>query len=86
MEEQNKNNELIIRLVLPQRGAVIAGEELPALPGSVLAVMRASPEVGWGKITRAANLVEKKFPTPWVIAPASHSLSLAVENEFGGRR
>lgn len=82
MEELDRNNEIIIRLVLPQRGAVIAGEELPALPGSVLAIMKASPEVGWGNITEATNLIEKKLPTPWVISPATHSLPLMVESRF----
>jgi hypothetical protein len=81
MEERGKNNEAIIRLTLPQRGAVIAGEELPALPGSVLAVIGASPEVGWGRVTEATNLMEKEFSTPWVISPARHSLLLTVERE-----
>ncbi len=52
MEERNKNTEVIIRLIQPKGGAVIAGEELPDLPESVLAVMSTTPEAGLGGITR----------------------------------
>jgi hypothetical protein len=86
IEEQDRNNEIIIRLILPQRGAIIAAEELPALPASVLAVMRASPEAGWGEITVATNLIEKKLHTLWVISPAIHSLPITVKGRIGGTR
>ena len=86
IEGQDRNTEVIIRLILPKRGAVIAGEELPALPGSVLTVMGASPEVGLGGVTEATNLIEKKLPLDWVISPHSFSLPLMVESKFGGRR
>ena len=81
IEEQDRNNEVIIRFLLPQRGAVVSGKELPVLPESVLAVMRASPEAGWGKITEVTNLMERRLSTPWVISPARHSLPLRVKSE-----
>ncbi len=86
MEERNKNTEVIIRLILPKGGAVISGEELPALPESVLAVMSTTPEAGLGGITTTTKMVEKKLPTGWVISPGSYSLPLVVESKFGEGR
>jgi len=83
MEERNKNTEVIIRLILPKGGAVISGEELPALPESVLAVMSTTPEAGLGGITTTTKMVEKKLSTGWVISPGTYSLPLMVQNKFG---
>lgn len=35
-----RNDRLYVRLIVPRRGAVVAGEPLPGLPASVLAVVR----------------------------------------------
>ncbi|MCD5390832.1 hypothetical protein LR007_03095 [candidate division NPL-UPA2 bacterium] len=80
MEEQARNTEVIIKMVLPRGGASISGEELPSLPGSILAVMGTSKEAGLGGVTKATNLVETKILTDWVISTGKHSLSLTVES------
>ena len=81
MEEQDRNTDVIIKMVLPKGGAAISGEELPSLPGSILSVMGTSTEAGLAGVTRATNLVETKISTDWVISTGKHSLSLTVESQ-----
>ena len=83
MEEQDRNTDIVIKMVLPKGGAAISGEELPNLPGSVLSVMSASKEAGLAGVTKATNLVETKISTDWVISPGKHSLSLIIESQKG---
>ncbi|GAG01154.1 unnamed protein product, partial [marine sediment metagenome] len=80
MEEQDRNTDVIIKMVLPKKGAAISGAELPNLPGSILSVMGTSTEAGLAGVTKATNLVETKILTDWVISTGKYKLSLTVEN------
>jgi hypothetical protein len=63
-----RNDQLIVKLVMARGGAVIKGQELPSLPPSALAVLRGSQQEGEGQMTREMVLVEKRVPTDYVLS------------------
>lgn len=68
LEKLERNDELIVKLVMARSGAVIKGQELPSLPPSALAVLRGSQQEGEGGMTHEVVLVEKRVPTDYVLS------------------
>jgi hypothetical protein len=78
LNSARKNNRLYVRLVTRDNGAVVKGEPLAALPGSVLAVMESDRNGGSFRPLQSALLGE------WEIAPGlavtgSRTLTLPLE-------
>jgi hypothetical protein len=63
-----RNNRLYVRLVADEPGAVVAGETLPALPPSVLAVLEAERNGGSFAPLRNAVLGEWELPSDKAIS------------------
>jgi hypothetical protein len=71
-------NRLYARLTRPGEGAIVAGEYLPALPGSVLSVLN-SPDQGASVVPiRSATVWSLEQPTDLAVS-GSRQLSLTVE-------
>jgi hypothetical protein len=62
------NDQLILKLIMQRRGAVIKGQELPSLPPSAMAVLRGSLQGGEGGVTHEEVLVEKRLQTEFVLS------------------
>jgi hypothetical protein len=71
-------NRLYARLTLPARGAIVGGEYLPALPGSVLSVLSAS-EQGTNVVSLPASAVWSLDRSLDHAVSGSRQISLAVE-------
>jgi hypothetical protein len=72
-----KNNRLYVRLISNTPGAVVAGEPLPGLPPSVLAVYEADRQGGRVAPLRSAIVGEWEFPTDHAIV-GSRQLTLTL--------
>jgi hypothetical protein len=75
-----KNNRLYVRLISTAAGAVVAGEALPALPPSVLAVYEADRQGGRVAPLRSAILGEWEFPTDHAVV-GSRQLALTLHDK-----
>jgi len=73
-----KNDELIVKLVMARGGAVIKGQELPSLPPSALAVLHGSRQEGEGDMTHEMVLVERRVSADYVLS-GQISLPLVVK-------
>jgi hypothetical protein len=72
-----KSNHLYARLVRPAEGAIVSGEYLPSLPGSVLSVL-GSAEQGTSVVPiRSAAVWDFELPTDYAVTGA-RTISLAI--------
>ena len=78
LNNARKNNRLYVRLVTRDDGAVVKGEPLAALPGSVLAVMEADRNGGSFRPLQSALVGEWEI-TPGVAVTGSRTLTLPLE-------
>jgi hypothetical protein len=70
LNEARKNNRIYIRLLSPNAGAVVDGEQLPALPPSVLAVLETDRSGGQFAPLRSATVGEWEIATDYAVAGA----------------
>jgi hypothetical protein len=78
LNKARKNNRLYVRLLAPDAGAVVSGEQLSALPGSVLAVIQADRNGGPFVPLRNATLGEWDIPTDYAVTGARF-LSISID-------
>ena len=78
LNRARRNNRLYVRLVRAEAGAVDRGEQLPALPGSVLAVLEGNRSSGGLGRLGEATLGEWEIPGDHVIS-GSRRLNLTIE-------
>lgn len=78
LEDQDRNDEIILTLILPRPGAVVRGEELPLLPPSVLHVMQPELEAGEGGMTGGKVVFRTDISTDFVITGAK-TIPLTVD-------
>jgi hypothetical protein len=78
LNRARKNNRLYVRLVTRDDGAVVKGEPLAALPGSVLAVMESDRNGGSFRPLQSALVGEWEI-TPGVAVSGSRTLTLPLE-------
>ena len=78
LNSARKNNRLYVRLVTRDDGAVVKGEPLAALPGSVLAVMEADRNGGSFRPLQSALVGEWEI-TPGLAVSGSRTLTLPLE-------
>ena len=72
-----KNNEIVVRILLPRGGITVRGRELPSLPGSLINIMSSSRETGVGRLM---GEIFSRIPTQWVIS-GNHQLRVMVKGE-----
>jgi hypothetical protein len=72
-----KGNRLYARLVRPVEGAIVSGEYLPSLPGSVLSVLGASEQGTSVVPIRNAAVWDFELPTDYAVTGA-RTISLAI--------
>lgn len=68
LEERERNDEVVITVILPRAGAVVRGEELPLLPPSVLSVMQPELGAGEGGLTAGKVVFKTTLRTDYVVA------------------
>jgi hypothetical protein len=78
LNNARKNNRLYVRLVTRDDGAVVKGEPLAALPGSVLAVMESDRNGGSFRPLQSALVGEWEL-TPGLAVTGSRTLTLPLE-------
>jgi hypothetical protein len=78
LNNARKNNRLYVRLVTRDDGAVVKGEPLAALPGSVLAVMESDRNGGSFRPLQNALVGEWEI-TPGLAVTGSRTLTLPLE-------
>ena len=80
LNEAKKNNRLYVRLLSPDAGAVVSGENLSSLPPSVLAVVEADRNGGQFVPLRNATIGEWDIPTDYALSGARF-LTIDVQSE-----
>jgi hypothetical protein len=78
LNNARKNNRLYVRLITRDDGAVVRGEPLAALPGSVLAVLESDRNGGSFRPLQSALVGEWEI-TPGVAVSGSRTLTLPLE-------
>jgi hypothetical protein len=78
LNSARKNNRLYVRLVTRDDGAVVKGEPLAALPGSVLAVMESDRNGGSFRPLQSALVGEWEI-TPGLAVTGSRTLTLPLD-------
>jgi hypothetical protein len=78
LNSARKNNRLYVRLVTRDDGAVVKGEPLAALPGSVLAVMESDRNGGSFRPLQSALVGEWEI-TPGLAVTGTRTLTLPLE-------
>ncbi len=78
LNETRRNNRIYVRLTRAHAGAVDRGEPMPALPGSVLAVLDGNRSSGGLGRLRSATLGEWEIVTDHVVS-GSRTLTVNVE-------
>jgi len=73
-----KSNHLYARLLRPVEGAIVSGEYLPSLPGSVLAVLGASEQGTSVVPLRTASVWDFELPTDYAVS-GSRLIQIAIE-------
>jgi hypothetical protein len=73
-----RSNRLYARLLRPVEGAIVSGEYLPSLPGSVLSVLGASEQGTTVVPLRSAAVWDFELPTDYALT-GSRLISLTVE-------
>jgi hypothetical protein len=73
-----RNNHVYARLTRPDDGAIVAGEYLPALPGSVLSVLGGQDQGGAVVRLRSSTAWDFDLPTDYAVSGA-RSLTLQVQ-------
>ncbi len=80
LNEARKNNRLYVRLLSPDAGAVVSGENLSSLPPSVLAVVEADRNGGQFVPLRNATIGEWDIPTDYALSGARF-LTIDVQSD-----
>lgn len=78
LNDARRNNRLYVRLVTRDDGAVVKGESLAALPGSVLAVMESDRNGGSFRPLQSALVGEWEI-TPGMAVTGSRTLTVPIE-------
>jgi hypothetical protein len=73
-----RNNHVYARLVRPDDGAIVAGEYLPSLPGSVLSVLGGQDQGGAVVPLRSSSAWDFDLPTDYAVS-GSRALTLQVQ-------
>jgi hypothetical protein len=68
IQEEESNNNVIVELFSPKAGAIVRGEELPALPLTALNVINSSKQVGNTGPTFGTTFLKQRISTDYVIS------------------
>ena len=79
---EERNDHLIVELFLPGAGLTVEGKELPALPGSVMAVLQGSRQTGQTDLVRGSTVARSEIKTDCVLSGAQ---SMALKISRSGR-
>jgi hypothetical protein len=73
-----RNNQIYVRLLRAEDGAIVSGEYLQSLPPSILSVLGRSDESGGVVPIRMATVWDLALPTEYAVS-GSRTLALSVE-------
>jgi len=79
IEGKERNQQLVIQVVLPDKGATVAGERFAFVPASLRAILSDSAQ---SDIRIEKDVIELRYDTPWVIQ-GSQLLGVKVSEEVG---
>jgi hypothetical protein len=77
-----KNDRLYVRIFRNQPGAVIKGEGLPALPPSLLSILRSERNAGGMSSIQTSVYMEYELPPSDYVVTGSRTLSLTVKPQY----
>jgi hypothetical protein len=78
MKQRSSNNEIVVSVFSAGEGATTQGRELPALPPSIVSVLRRSKADGEFQLTDQTLVLRETIPTDYVIKGSAY-LTLHVE-------
>ncbi len=76
LENEEKNNDLIVKIKLNKKGLTYMGEDFPSLPNSFLSIMSLSNQSGTSPLQ---SEIVKRIQTEWLIN-GKQTINLFVEN------
>ncbi len=79
LNKARRNNTLYVKLLGPDAGVVVKGEQLSSLPPSVLAVIEADRNSGSVNPLRNATLGEWELPTDQAVS-GTRTLTITVSS------
>jgi len=85
LEEENRNDELIVTLLANRAGATVDGVELSSLPASVVSAMKTSRRSGSIRPVNQSVIEEKQVSTSYVLS-GQQTVSLNVGSPGAGIR
>ena len=71
LQRGETSNHIILELYIPKKGMTVRGQELPALPLSMLSVMNTPTQTGESGLTRGTTLQQKKIQMKYLISGSS---------------
>ncbi|MDQ1327603.1 MAG: Peptidase protein, partial [Candidatus Poribacteria bacterium] len=80
IQEDESNNNIIVELFSPKAGAIVRGEELPALPLTALNVINSSKQVGNTGPTFGTTFLKQRISTDYVIS-GNVTLPLTIDRD-----
>jgi len=80
IQEDESNNNVIVELFSPKAGAIVRGEELPALPLTALNVINSSKQVGNTGPTFGTTFLKQRISTDYVIT-GNVTLPLTIDRD-----
>jgi hypothetical protein len=79
MNNIRKNDHLYVRLFRKEQGAVVKGEGLPALPPSLLSILRSERSSGGVNSIQTSALMEYELPPSDYVVSGTRTLQLTVK-------
>jgi hypothetical protein len=76
LEDGERNNNIIVKILLNKKGLTYMGEDFPSLPNSFLSIMSLSNQSG---VTPLRSEIVKRIPTEWLIN-GKQTINLFVDN------
>ena len=74
---EDRNDHLVLELLLPEAGLTVEGQELPVLPGSVMTILQASRQTGQTNYVRGSTIAREQTKMNTVLA-GSQTMALKI--------
>ncbi|MCK5329408.1 MAG: hypothetical protein KAR36_12460 [Candidatus Latescibacteria bacterium] len=77
---QERNDHLIVELVVPEKGVTVEGAEMPSLPPSALEILRSSRQTRASLSVEGVVRIRKRIETDFVIT-GRHTIELKIDRK-----